>query len=128
VVYLSGKADFGRLERIIDREGDRKEENTTRIRRVTLFHIRIMSDSHRKVPVRSLTHRTHNRSLPLEHVIASGTGGAIRGRITSKMDQLLEVKASSRSDVQCGCREMQYLVDALEGHRYQNLSCETCTT
>jgi len=39
VVYLSGKADFGRLERIIGGEGDRKEENTARIGRVTLIHI-----------------------------------------------------------------------------------------
>ena len=73
MVYLSGKADSGRLERIIDWEGDRKEENT-------------------------------------------------------------KVKASSGSDVQCGCKEMPYPVDPLEGHQYQklaknlyNLNTSSCT-
>jgi len=101
---LSTQATYrGRLERIIGGEGNKKEENTARVRRVTLFHIRcIMSDSHTKVPVRSLTHGAHNRCLPLEHVIASRAGAAGRGVITLHIPQFLEkrkVPSASRSEV-----------------------------
>jgi hypothetical protein len=32
MIYLSGEAYLGRLERVVDGEGNRKEENTARIR------------------------------------------------------------------------------------------------
>jgi len=75
MVYLSGEAYLGRLERVIGGEANRKEENAARIRCVTLFHIR-STMSHTRVPVKYLTHGTHNRSLPLEHVITDRGGAA----------------------------------------------------
>lgn len=44
MVYLGEKVDIGGLEGIIGGEGNRKEENAARIRRVTLF--RMMNDTH----------------------------------------------------------------------------------
>jgi len=55
VIYLRREAHFGRFERIIGRECDRKEENAASVWRVT---------------------GSHNRRLPLEHVIARWSGAA----------------------------------------------------
>jgi len=46
VVYLSRKADLGRLERIIGREGDGEKEDAAGIRRVTLGDVSMVTMSH----------------------------------------------------------------------------------
>lgn len=39
MIDLCGESDLGRLERVVGREGDGEEEDTARIRAVTLFTV-----------------------------------------------------------------------------------------
>ena len=41
--------------------------------------------------IEKITHRSHDRRLPLEHVITSRACAAGRGRVTAEIDQLLQV-------------------------------------
>jgi len=123
VEYFSGKADFGRLPRIVGGEGDRKEENTARIRRVTLVH-----NESQPQEGRSSTHGTHNRSLPLEHVIASRASVARRGRITSEIDQFLEKRRHHYQPLRYGYSRCNALLMRLRAIDIKNLSCSTWIT
>lgn len=60
VVDASGEVDLGRLEGVVGREVNGKEEDTARVWGVT---------------------RTHDSRLPVEQVISNGTSGAGRGWI-----------------------------------------------
>jgi hypothetical protein len=68
VVDLGSESDLRRLERVVGRESDGEEEDTARVRRVT---------------------GAHDRRLPLEHVVSSGTGRAGRGRVASEVEEFL---------------------------------------
>jgi len=68
VIDLRCEAHFGRFERIINRKGDGKEEDTASVWRIT---------------------RSHNRCLPLEHVFARWSSAAGRGGVTAEVNQFL---------------------------------------
>ena len=69
VINFRREGDLGWLEGIVGREVDVQEEDTLMIRRVL---------------------RAHNSSLPVELVIfVSGAGGAVCGRISAKINELL---------------------------------------
>lgn len=73
MVDLGRKADLGRLERIIGREAYREEENTAGVGGVALC-IRLLGKIEEYIERRP--YRTHNRRLPLKHVVTSWSSTA----------------------------------------------------
>lgn len=79
MVDAGSEVDLGRLERVVGREVNGQEEDTTGVWRVT---------------------RTHNRSLPVEQILADGAGRARRGWISAEISELL-VNALKSHFVMC---------------------------
>ncbi len=73
VVNLGREADLGGFEGVVCGERDRQEEDAAGVRRVTL---KSQHESHEPLKERNTAYRAHNRCLPLEHVIACGSGAA----------------------------------------------------
>ena len=97
MVDLGGERDLGRLERVVNGEAqgaaiskvittNKQEEDTSRVRRVglslALYDI--------------TTHRTHDRRLPLEEVVADGAGRARARGIAPKVDEFLSRECDGR--------------------------------
>lgn len=68
VIDASGEVDLGRLEGVVGREVNGKEEDTARVWGVT---------------------RTHDGCLPVEQIISNGASGAGRGWITAEVSEFL---------------------------------------
>jgi len=69
MVNLGCEGHLGGLERVVGREVDVQEEDATLVGRIL---------------------RTHDRRLPVELVsLVGGASGAVGGRVTTKVDQLL---------------------------------------
>lgn len=115
VVDLCRKANFGWLERVVRWKCDRKEEDTSRIRWVTLISSQVgISDGSGKD---SKTYRPHDCGLPIEHVIASGTSTTRWRWITSEIGQLLVI-----ADVRSACKRSAWV----RKHGCGELTCLPC--
>lgn len=68
MVNFRGEVDLGRFERVIGRELNRQEEDSSTVRTVS---------------------RTHDRRLPFEEIVSGRTGRARRGRVSSEIDEFL---------------------------------------
>lgn len=77
VVNASGEVNLGRLERVVGREVDGEEENTSGVWRVA---------------------RTHDSSLPVEQIISDGTSGAGGGGIPAQISEFLVNALKSHDD------------------------------
>jgi hypothetical protein len=72
MVDLGGKADLGRLERVIGRKAYREEKDATRVGGITLGSRSLIKST----PQGKETYRSHYRRLPLKHIVTSWSSTA----------------------------------------------------
>jgi len=114
MINARSESDFRRLERIISREMNSEKEHAALIRTVR---------------------GTHNRRLPMEQIVADGSGGTQRGRITTDILQLFLnslqshfrriVQAESRT---CSLRVSQIQLECSRHPKYRWGYLETAGT
>lgn len=77
VIDTGGEVHFGWLEGIVCRKVNVKKENSARVWGIV---------------------RSHDCSLPVEHVISHGTGGAVCGRIFTKINKFYKEMKQGKID------------------------------